>query len=206
MGCATEGAASKESSLQRGEVYSSRPLHTHTSETEGRRVIKAANTLNPIINHKGREGGKVYGSTTEFWFTLHFKRRITTEAASPNANGVQRRTILDGQSRILNTSIFHHKTELANVNRFEVLQTQNAHSLNEQEASLLNAKGLEILESSQIQLLHIHTIPSSTCNSQILDREGIGDCEGKRLLVVVPWRFWFDECSKSIGILGFQFC
>ena len=66
MGCVIEGTVAKESSLQRGEVYSSRPLHTHTSETEGRRVIKAANTLNPIINHKGREGGKVYGSTTEF--------------------------------------------------------------------------------------------------------------------------------------------
>ena len=83
--------------------------------------------------------------------------------------------------------IFHHKTELANVNRFEVLQTQNAHFLNEQEASLFNAKGLKILESSQIQLLHIHTIASSTRNSQILDQEGIGDCEGKRLLVVAPW-------------------
>ena len=85
--------------------------------------------------------------------------------------------------------IFHHKTELANVNRFEVLQTQNAHFLNEQEASLFNAKGLKILESSQIQLLHIHTIASSTRNSQILDREGFGDCEGKRLLVIAPWRF-----------------
>ena len=203
MGCATEGTVAKESSLQRGEVYPSRPWDTHTSETEGRRFTKAANTLNPIINHKGREGRKVYGSTAEFWFTLHFKRKIATEAASSNTNGVQRRTIIDGQNRILNTIIFHNETELANVNRFEVLQTQNAHFLNEQEAPLLNAKGLKILESSQIQLLHIHKIASSTRNSQILDQEGIGDCEGKRLLVVAPWWYWFDECSKGFGILGF---
>ena len=206
MGCVTEGISAKESSLQRGEIYSSRPWHTHTSETEGRRVIKAANTLNPVINHKGREGRKGYWSTIEFWFTLHFKRRIATEATSSNTNGVQRLTILDGQSRILNTIISHNKTELANINRFEVLQALNAHSLNEQEAPLLNAKGLKILESSQIQLLHIHTIASSTRNSQILDREGIGNCEWKRLLVVAPRRFWFDECGKGIGILGFQFC
>ena len=206
MGCVTEGISAKESSSQRGEIYSSRPWGTHTSETEGRWFTKAANTLNPIIYHKGGEGRKIYWSNVNFWFTLHFKRRITTEAVSSNTNGVQRRTILDGQNRILNTIISHNKTELANINRFEVLQTQNAHSLHEQEASLLNVKGLKILESSQIQLLHIHKIASSTRNSQILDREGIGDCEGKRLLVITPWRLWFDECSKSICILCFQLC
>ena len=97
------------------------------------------------------------------------------------------------------------KTVIVNSNSVQVLQPSNQHSLYKLETSLFNVKWAKTMESSQVQLLHLHRIARTLCNSQILNVYALVDDEGSRLLVIAPWRFWSDEGSERFGVFRFQF-
>ena len=86
-----------------------------------------------------------------------------------------------------------------------MLQPSNQHSLYKLEASLFNVKWAKTMESSQVQLLHLHRIACSLCNGQILNVYALIDDEGSHLLVIAPRRFWSDEGSKQLSVFRFQF-
>ena len=111
------------------------------------------------------------------------------ETTSSNVNGIQGGAILDAQYRILNKVIIRDNTVFINSNSVHVLQPSNQHSLYKLEASLFNVKRAKTMESSQVQLLHLHRIACSLRNGQILNVYALVYDERSRLLVIAPWRF-----------------
>ena len=111
------------------------------------------------------------------------------ETTSSNVNGIQGGAILDAQYRISNKAIIHEKTVIVNSNCEKMLQPSNQHSLYKLEASLFNVKRAKTMESSQVQLLHLHRIACSLRNGQILNVYALVYDERSRLLVIAPWRF-----------------
>ena len=127
------------------------------------------------------------------------------ETTSSNVNGIQGRTILDAQYRILNKITIRDKTVIVNSNSVQVLQPSNQHSLYKLETSLFNVKWAKTMESSQVQLLHLYRIARTLRNGQIFNIHVLIHDERSRLFVIAPWRFWSDEGSERFGVFRFQF-
>ena len=171
---------------------------------DGRKRKEPKTTLS-LSTVKEESEGRSASLALTMWYTIQLKRRITIEAASSNMNGIQGGAILDAQYRILNKAIIHEKTVIVNSNCEKMLQPSNQHSLYKLEASLFNVKWAKTMESSQVQLLHLHRIACSLCNGQILNVYALIDDEGSHLLVIAPRRFWSDEGSKQLSVFRFQF-
>ena len=171
---------------------------------DGRKRKEPKTTLS-LSTVKEESEGRSASLALTMWYTIQLKRRITIEAASSNMNGIQGRTILNAQCRILNKVIIYDKTVIVNSNCEKMLQPSNQHSLYKLETSLFNVKWAKTMESSQVQLLHLYHIARTLRNGQILNVHALIDDEGSRLFVIAPWRFWLDEGSERLGVFGFQF-
>ena len=80
------------------------------------------------------------------------------------------RTVLDGQTRTPYQSMISNTAESVNANGLEELKVMDNESLGEDEAALFDVKRMETSERRQVHLLQLHSVSSSACNPQTLNR------------------------------------
>ena len=96
---------------------------------------------------------------------------IGIETPTLDVDGLKLRTVLYWQKRAWNNRvILNNKAETIDANGLEASKIMDNESFSEEETAFLDVKRAKIGERRQIHLLQLHSVSSSACNSQALNR------------------------------------